>query len=29
VDLLLNRHHDDVGVRVLRRDGAVDVLIAK
>jgi glycogen debranching enzyme len=28
VDLRLTRQHDDVGVRVLRRDGAVDVLVA-
>jgi glycogen debranching enzyme len=29
VDLLLTRHDDDVGVRVLRRKGPVDVLVAK
>jgi glycogen debranching enzyme len=29
VDLQLTRHDDDVGVRVLRRDGAVEILIAK
>jgi glycogen debranching enzyme len=29
VDLQLTRHEDDVGVRVLRRDGAVDILVAK
>jgi hypothetical protein len=29
VDLQLTRHDDDVGVRVLRRDGAVEILVAK
>lgn len=29
VDLLLTRHHDDVGVRVLRREGTVDILLEK
>jgi glycogen debranching enzyme len=29
VDLQFTRHDDDVGVRVLRRDGAVDILVAK
>jgi glycogen debranching enzyme len=29
VDLQLTRHGDDIGVRILRRDGTVDVLIAK
>ena len=29
VDLLLARHADDVGVSVLRRDGAVEILVAK
>jgi glycogen debranching enzyme len=28
VDLLLTRHDDDVGLRVLRREGMVDVLVA-
>ena len=27
VDLQLTRHHDDVGVRVLRREGTVDILV--
>jgi glycogen debranching enzyme len=29
VDLQLTRHHDDVGVRVLRRKGMVDVIVAR
>jgi len=29
VDLQLTRHEDDVTVRVLRRDGAVSILVAK
>ena len=29
VNMLLRRHQDDFGVRVLARDGTVDVLIAK
>ena len=29
VDLQLTRHEDDVTVRILRRDGAVDILVAK
>ncbi len=29
VDLLLARHADDVGVSVLRREGVVDILVAK
>jgi glycogen debranching enzyme len=29
VDLELTRHDDDVGIRVLRREGAVDILVAK
>jgi glycogen debranching enzyme len=29
VDLLLTRHHDDLGVRVLRRKGTVDILLEK
>jgi glycogen debranching enzyme len=29
MDLLLTRHYDDVGVRVLRRKGMVDVLVVK
>jgi glycogen debranching enzyme len=29
VDLQLTRHDDDVGIRVLRREGTVDILVAK
>jgi hypothetical protein len=29
IDLLLERHHDDVGITVLRRDGDVQIVAIK